>query len=141
MHASDLADRPLAGCHWLMEDELNAETLIEHLRLRVSLYYDGDLSQIIFDEIISEYWKTICVFPKPSPSHLNRPFQEYVINEIQYQIRKGSGKTSDQLESNIITEWVNHITKEHCLDDALEFISLLKKNRNSRNRVILISKV
>lgn len=114
---SQLAERPLAGCHtWLLDSYVNTTILTRALYMRLCLF--TSISYAL------ETYKMIC---EESPGN-----SEYVINELQYEIRLASGKTSDGYESELVSRWAEVKMRTSRVDDVLEFVNQLKENRLSR---------
>lgn len=111
---SQLAERPLAGCHkWLSDSYVNKTILTRALYTRLCLF--TSISHAL------ETYQVICEeFPGNS---------EYIINELQYEIRRASGKTSENYESELISRWAEVKMRVHRVDEVLEFVNQLKENR------------
>lgn len=116
VNVSQLAERPLAGCSKWFVESCNSTILIRTLYLRLCLF--TSIREAI------EIYRAICDECDNDP--------EYVVNELQYEIRKASGKTSDGYESEIVSRWAEVKMRVSHINDVLEFVKQLKENRISR---------
>lgn len=126
INVNDVISHPLAGCLTFTTQPGSYTTLVDSLYLRLCVIHGKRVSTYIFDQINLEGEKII-IFKK-----------EYVINELQYEIRHWLLKEDPQCEyyeSEIIDAWAEKLLSKLDTDAVLDFIVQLKQFRARRNRV------
>lgn len=126
-NVKNIAQAELAGCLPLVEDLNNFELLKENLTCRIALFVRMPAAREILEVITDEAGKVEQV-----------PFWEYIINELQHELRVASsrGPLNEGHEGVLISKWTKHIIRKKDVDTALDFIAVLKTNRLKRNRTI-----
>jgi len=120
MHS--LWDDPLAGCWPLVQETANGTNLLRSLLLRLRIYYTGDTATAIGDQIINE---SLVVT-------INR--WEYMINECLHELRVPAKGYSPAYEVEVLNKWIADLMSRHDQDLVLEWVSMVKRNREHRKR-------
>ncbi len=105
-----IIEDPLAGCLDIIYNEGVYVTLCNSLYLRLRIFYAKE----IVDKIKSR-------IEKDSEDQI-MPTEEYVINELQYELRF-AGKGSTDFESQILNRWSAILMKQYETDEVLDFVS------------------
>lgn len=125
-NANSIAETDLAGCLSVAQDIYNFELLVDGLVYRIRLWYKKDRAFQLYEVITVE------------AATVNVPHREYVINELQFEVRvaraRGIEKVDLAKEKALLERWARHVARKKGTDTALDFISLLKKNRKMRQR-------
>lgn len=125
ININDVIDKPLAGCLPFTKSAGTYTTLIDGLFIRLAIIHGKRVSTYILDQINIEGEKII-IFKK-----------EYVINELQYEIRlfnKSITPGYEIYESTYIDLWAEKLMDRMDENAVLDFISKLKQFRARRNR-------
>jgi hypothetical protein len=126
INVDTIAKADLAGCLPIIENPDSFELLRDNLTMKIALCYDPDQAGLIRKMLATE----VCDVQVPS--------WEYIINELQYELRiaiaHGVEHLSKDYESRLINDWAKHIIKMKDVDTSLDFISILKTNRKNRKR-------
>lgn len=123
VNVNDLLLDPLAGCLPIMQQLQNAETMADAIVLRLRLCADKKASASLEKQIKKEAKAGL---PK---------YCEYLVNELQYELRKAMGK--NDAEPEILNKWAAYLVKRHKTDDVLDFIYAVKINREKRRIAVL----
>lgn len=120
----DIWRQDLAGCLPEMDWPGNFETLKERLYLVLALYRTRAISSSILGQIEDE------------AEYLWVKYHEYVINEMQYEIRcRASANNVDVLKEAMINEeWAARLGKRYPQKEVDEFMETLVSNRLKRDR-------
>lgn len=119
---TSLMDDPLAGCLPVVQIESNARNMLGSLLLRLRLYYKESVSNNIGDQLIKESDLVL----------MNR--WEYVINECLYELRMKGKDYSMMYEAVVLNNWIKDLLKRYQEDEVLDFIGVVKRNREGRKR-------
>lgn len=113
---------PLAGCLPICRDPDNAYNMLRAILLRLRLFYKEDVCTKLFDDITEGSKRTAV------------PQNEYLINEVQYEIRRAGKEYDPQFEAVLINTWLKDLITRIPEDDAYAFMRDLKANRENRTR-------
>lgn len=126
----NIAEAELAGCLDVIQDQNNFEVLRDNITLRMACYIKRHIAEFLQEQISQE---AECVA---------MPYFEYVINELQFEFRVaktvGYHKMNREYETDILNKWANIIIDRAGVDAALDFINILKANREKRTRAFEI---
>lgn len=117
-----LYDDPLAGCLPIFEDSEAATNMLRSLLLRLRIFYSESVSTALGDQIITE----------SGNSGIYR--MEYVINEVQHEIRRAGSSFNPSFEAILLNNWVKDLLKRVPEDQVWQFHRLVLKYRNERKR-------
>lgn len=119
---NDILDDPLAGCLDIFRDEVSASQMEKSLFLRLRIFYREPDAVKLSDKIFEEAE--------------NMPFSkwEYIINEMQYEIRRAYKDYSSNFETVLLNSWMYKLMQRIQQDDALDFMVMIKKYREERPR-------
>ena len=119
---NSVIDDPLAGSLPLIRQPGNGATLLRSLLMRLRLFLDERRSTAIGDQVIAEA-KEVLIFS-----------WEYVINEVQYELRRCQHGDNPQLETVVLNNWTKDLLRRYPEDVVWEFFKQVRKNRGGRKR-------
>jgi hypothetical protein len=127
VNVNTLFDEPLAGCLDIVQDPGNFMTFRNSLELRLSLVTSRLEAETILGRIHDDY-----NFPDDDPFTVGLP--EYVINELQYEIRKRRSNYNEETENPILSKWFDHLVDHYNMtsDEAIGFMAAVTKARAKR---------
>lgn len=125
ININEIISKPLAGCLPFTKQPGSYATVIDSLFMRLRIIHGKRVSTYILDQINLEGEKII-IFKK-----------EYVINELQYEIRICQNNTVESMESELIDQWAKSLLEDFREDRVLDFIIQLKQARARRKRASL----
>lgn len=117
-----LFDDPLAGCDPIFTDPGPATTMLRSLLMRLRVYLEEERSTSLGDQIIAE------------AKALPVPRYEYVINEVQHELRRCTREYDEAFEAVVLSNWVKDLLKRIPEDDVWQFHKGLRENRERRKR-------
>lgn len=113
---------PLAGCLPWIQNDSNGTNLLKSLLMRLRLFLNEDCSVTLCDQIIASA-KLV---------QINR--WEYVINEVQYELRRCTPEFDERFETVILNNWVKDLLKRLPEDNVWEFHRVVREYRKQRKR-------
>lgn len=116
-----LYDEPLAGCLPVFEDAAAATNMLRSLLLRLRIYYTEKVCTALGDCIIAE------------AGNFSIYRMEYVINEVQYEIRRASNY-NPAFEEVLLNNWVKDLLKRVPEDAVWQFNKVVRAYREERKR-------
>lgn len=129
-NVKDIAESELAGCLDIVNDPNNFEVVRDNITLRIACYIKRHVAEYLQEQITLES-ETATV-----------PGYEYVINELQFEFRVaktvGYHKMNKEYETDLLNKWATHVIDRAGVDAALDFINVLKANREKRTRAFEI---
>jgi hypothetical protein len=116
-----LYDEPLAGCQPIFEDAANATNMLRSLLMRLRIYYTEKVCTALGDRIIAE------------AGNVQIYRMEYVINEVQYEIRR-AGNYNPAFEEVLLNSWVKDLLNRVPEDAVWQFNKVVRGYREERKR-------
>lgn len=117
-----IMDDPLVGCLPIVQLESNAHNLLRSLLLRLRLFLEEKRSAAVGDQVIAESKK------------LSIPVYEYVLNEVQYELRRCQKGYNEAFETIVLNNWTKDLLKRYPEDVVWTFFRKVRANRKARKR-------
>lgn len=115
-----IIDDPLAGSLPLFTDAANGTNFMRSLLLRLRIYYSEEKATKFGDTVIAESQLV----------NINR--FEYIINELQRELRKCGKEYNELFETVVLNNWIKDLINRAGEDVAYEFMRQVKRNRENR---------